>query len=344
MNKSSFGRAIGTAVLVVASFVLPAAAQSPVPAMPDLNPADWFDGKMGGTFGAKTVTAFPKSKKIAIAGFRVVFVTHNEAHAFTRATYLPGGVETGSARAKMIVDLQGVDDATMQAITEKSFEQFVAQLKATGREVIIPEQSAFSGFNLAGSSPQEAGVGKTKGKAFSPAALPLWWQVGDSWGDVKIGQKNMRAFNELSKAHGAAVTIAPMIVVDFAHMSSSGANKSGFTRRGAEVGAALAMSVPTFTTRVVRAEETRYGGLVSKGDDGMLTMTKRLDTDIEFAEMRKMKTEKGTVISFFGADSKNSKNTSIAETTNEQYAAAANEVLSKTVGAFAKLIASHPAM
>ena len=45
------------------------------------------------------------------------------------------------------------------------------------------------------------------------------------------------------------------------------------------------MSIPTFVTRVVRAEQTRYGGLVFKGDDGALTLTKALDTDIEFAEL-----------------------------------------------------------
>src|ERR1700741_5366225 len=73
--------------------------------LPDLNPSEWFDGKMGGTFGAKTVTAFAKSNRVAVAGFRVVFVTHNEARAFVRASYLPGR-DTGSARAKMGDDLK----------------------------------------------------------------------------------------------------------------------------------------------------------------------------------------------------------------------------------------------
>lgn len=56
-----------------------AATQSPpspnVINLPDLNPAEWFDGKMGGTFGEKTVNAFGRSKRVVIAGFRVVFVT-----------------------------------------------------------------------------------------------------------------------------------------------------------------------------------------------------------------------------------------------------------------------------
>jgi hypothetical protein len=153
----------------------------------------------------------------------------------------------------------------------------------------------------------------------------------------------MRAFNELSKSAGAPITIAPMIVIDFAHMQSSGANRSGLVQRRAEVGATLAMSIPNFVTRVVRAEETRYGGIVFKGDDGALKMMKPLDTDLEFAEMYVVDTKSGSVLSLNGADSKNKKQTRVAETTNEAYTAAAQAVLSQATGAFAKLFAANPA-
>ncbi|HET8772548.1 MAG TPA: hypothetical protein VFP80_02105, partial [Thermoanaerobaculia bacterium] len=182
-----------------------------------------------------------------------------------------------------------------------------------------------------------------EGKAFSPSGLPLWFQVGDAWGDAGLSQKNMRAFNELSKSANAPVTIAPLIVVDFAHMESSG-NRSGLIARRAEVGASLAMSIPTFTTRVVRAEQTRYGGLVFKGDDGALAMTKALDTDIEFAELYLLDTKTGTVLSLTGADSKSKKWQKVAETTNDAYSTAAHAVLSQATGAFAKLFAANPAM
>ncbi|HEV7766323.1 MAG TPA: hypothetical protein VGQ76_15065 [Thermoanaerobaculia bacterium] len=115
------------------------AAQEPAAiTLPDLNPSEWFDGKMGGTFGAKTATAFAKNNRVAVAGFRVVFVTHNEARAIVRASYLPGR-ETGTAKARMEVDLRGVDDATLQAITDRAYNRFLDQLKATGREVITAD-------------------------------------------------------------------------------------------------------------------------------------------------------------------------------------------------------------
>src|ERR1044071_1923240 len=107
MNRSNaFFRTIhlaAVAAIALGAWAQPPAANDTAPAaitLPDLNPSEWFDGKMGGTFGAKTVTAFAKSNRVAVAGFRVVFVTHNEAHAFVGATYLPGR-DTGSARAKM---------------------------------------------------------------------------------------------------------------------------------------------------------------------------------------------------------------------------------------------------
>jgi len=330
------------AALVLTLTSLAAAAEEPAPiTLPDLNPSEWFDGKMGGTFGAKTATAFAKSNRVAVAGFRVVFVTHNEARAIVRASYLPGR-ETGTAKARMEVDLRGVDDATLQAITDRAYNRFLDQLRAAGREVVTIEEmkGSFGGFKTA-AVPQAVDAGLLRGKAFSPSGLPLWWQVGDAWGDAGIGQKNMRAFNKLSESLKAPITIAPMIVVDFAQMQSSG-NRSGLLARRAEVAATLSMSIPTFTTRVVRAEQTRYGGIVFKGDDGGLGMKQGLDTDVEFANMFRVDEKTGTVLSLTGGDHKSKKFINVAETTNEAYTAAAEAVLTQATGTFAKLVAENP--
>lgn len=310
--------------------------------LPELNPAEWFDGKMGGTFGEKSVAAFTRSKRVALAGFRVVFVTHDEASAITRGSYLPGR-DTGTAKAKIEVDLQGVDDATLQAITDAAYQRFVGQLKAAGREVITADQMqpSYAEFQSASAVPQEVSRGVMRGRAFTPTGVPLWWQAGDAWGDAGLSQTNMRAFNELSKSVGA-IAIAPGIVIDFARMQSSG-NRSSLTSSGAEVGATLSMSVSTFTTRVVRAEETRYGGIVFKGDDGALNLTRRLDTDAEFADMQKVdENNKGTVMSLFGAlGARSSQSVNVARTTNLAYANAANAVLAQATGTFARLFVTN---
>ncbi len=319
-----------------------AASAANVISLPDLNPAEWFDGKMGGTFGEKTVNAFGRSKRVVIAGFRVVFVTHNETHAITRGTYMPGR-ETETTKAKMEVDLLGVDDATLQAITDAAYQRFVDQLKAAGREVLSIEQtkSLYAGFQTS-PVPQEVTRQLLRGRAFSPAGLPLWWQGGDPWGDSGLSQTNMRAFNELSKATDA-IAIAPGIVIDFARMESSG-NSSGYGSSRASVGTKLTMSVSDFSTRVVRAEEIRYGGIVFKGDDGSLSMVRRIDTEAQFADLQQVaESDKGSVTSLFGALGAKSKQAVMsARTTNAAYANAANAVLNQATRTFAGLLAANP--
>jgi len=325
-----------------ASAVDSAASAAAALELPELDPAQWFDGKMGGTFGEKTVNAFARNNRVAIAGLRVIFVTHNEASAITRGTYMPGR-ETGTAKAKMKVDLQGVDDATLQAITDAAYQRLVAQLKSAGREVIATEQlqGLYADFKTS-AVPQEVSVGALRGRAFTPRGVPLWWQMGDAWGDAGMSQTNNRAFNELAKSANA-LTIAPAIVIDFARMQSSG-NRSGFTSRGASVGASLTMSVSGFYTRVVRAEEVRYGG-VSKGDDGALNLVKQIDTEAEFADLQQVEeNDNGSVMSLFGALGAKSKQTvSVAKTSNAAYSRVAHAVLQQATGAFSKLFAAYPA-
>ena len=347
---------MASASSVAASVVAPSASVSSVAVataptesvskaveLPDLDPSQWFDGKMGGTFGEKTVNAFVRSNRVAIAGLRIVFVTHNETSAITRGSYMPGGRETGTAKAKMEIDLQGVDDATLQAITDAAYQRLVAQLKAAGREVMTAEQlqPLYADFNTS-AVPQEVTLAALRGRAFTPRGVPLWWQGGDAWGDSGLSQANMRAFNELSKSANA-LAIAPAIVIDFARMQSSG-NRSGLTSSSASVGASLTMSVSSFNTRVVRAEETRYGGIVFKGDDGALTLTHRIDTDAEFADLQKVEeNNKGTVMSLFGAlGAKSSQSVSVAKTNNAAYSQVAHAVLKQATGAFAKLFAAYP--
>lgn len=351
---SHFPRSCLLLLALVSSHALAQDSGSPAEAaasadlsLPELTPSEWFDGKFGGTFGAKTVTAFPKTNRVAIAGFRVIFVTHNEARAISRASYLPGGVERGSAKAKLVVELDGVDEATMQAITDRAYADFVAQLKLAGREVIPAEQMQ-SFFDAVKRSPQpyKGTLGLAEGRGFAPTGQPLWFQSGDAWGDAGLSQSNMRSFNELSVKLNAPITIAPLIVVDFAQMQSSG-NRSSLMQRTASVGASLAMSVPTFYTRVVRAEEVRYGGVVFKGDDGALALKAALDTDIEFAEMVEVSTEKdsgkgiGKLFGVLGVAS--AKGVKQARTTNDAYRQAAESVLNRATGTFAKLFQENPA-
>lgn len=68
-----------------------AAASSEVAALPDIDADTYFDGKAGGTFGKNVNKLRGHSNRVAVAGFRVVFITEAEAAASVRASYLPVG-------------------------------------------------------------------------------------------------------------------------------------------------------------------------------------------------------------------------------------------------------------
>ena len=349
LKKSLFAALLLVIGTVQAQDASTSAAAEPSVALeplPELDPAQWFDGSFGGTFGAKTVTALPKTKRVAVAGFRLVFVNHNEARAVVRASYLPGRDTTG-ASAKMVVDLEGVDNATLQAITDAAYARFIEQIKATGREVVpTSEMASFFAEVKTQPTPMEGSFMQSKALVFAPTGMPLWFGAQDVWGKGGgFGGGNDVPFAKLSVALGAPITIAPLIVVDFAQMQSSG-NRSGLIARRAEVGATLSMSIPTFTTRVVRAEEVRGWG-VQKGDDGGLAMTGTLDTDIEFATLVEAPKEKSegltSAIRFIGGLGPSNKSVKKAVTTNAAYRTAAEAVLTQATGTFAKLFAQHPA-
>ncbi len=82
-----------TSPTMVSAVTPPAAAIAAVPEsgstmrLPELKAGEWFDGKAGGTFGEKTVNFLPRSKRVAIVGFKVVFVNETFSRARVRASY-----------------------------------------------------------------------------------------------------------------------------------------------------------------------------------------------------------------------------------------------------------------
>jgi hypothetical protein len=312
--------------------------------LPELNARDWFGGNAGGTFGEKSVNFLPRSKRVAIVGFKVVFVNETFSRARVRASYLPGR-DTSGASAAMQVNLKGVDDATLQTLTDQTYARFVAQLRAAGREVITAAdmQWDYSQFQAV-PGPIDASFHQSKGRTFAPRIMPVWSQPGDIWGGTTFDQTNAKAMNAISNKAGAAIAIATTIVVDFAQMASSG-NRSGLIARTAEVGTTLAISVSRIDTRLVRAEEVKFGG-VSKGDDGWLNLARPLETDLEFAVLKKAEKDHGSgVAGFLSKAFVGTGKTAFrsAETSNEEYSKAATAVLERATGTFAKLFAENPA-
>ena len=341
----------------------PAALQkllAPAPsisAMPELDPDAHFKGQMGGTFGKNVVEVLPNSRRVAVTGFRVVFITENTVSAQVRASYLPGR-DTSGARSTLNVKLSGVDAATLQAITDKVYADFLAQLRFAGREVVGQDelQEFFGGMQASGQAgkPYEKSGNGQSALVFAPAGMPLWFShVDGAWSDKgPFDQGNHRRVAEYS-AKLKAIAVSPLIVVNFAAMSSSG-NQSGLTARRAETGAALNLHVAGFSSTYVRSDETR-GGLVMGGDEGNIQMAAPIASSLEFGSMKELAaTDNAGTKGIFdqlgrsmgmanAGGAARSRSDNVAETTPPAYAAAAFDALGRATGTFAKWFAKYPA-
>lgn len=328
-------------------------------ALPEVDPDAYFKGRTGGTFGKNLIETLPGNRRVAVAGFRVVFVTRDQARAQVRAAYLGGGRETSGASSTTTIVLSGVEAHTLQALADKAYADFIAQLKLAGRDVVPMEEmrEMLSGIDATPSTPG-APFGKESGAQvsaiFSPAALPLWFDHSDGvWSNKgPFDQTNWRRVNEFATKMNAII-INPLIVVHFARMESSG-NRSGFYARSAETGAALDLHVSALQSRVIRAEESRMG-LVMKGDDGQVRLEQAIHTPREFATIRELSatdntSTKGVMDALsrsLGATSSGLANrvrsNRAAETSDDRYAAAASELLAQATGTLAKWFQKYPA-
>ncbi len=328
--------AVLVAVFLVSPFALaqPAAPESdPALRLPELKAGEWFD--------EKAANFLTRSKRVAVAGFKVIFVNETFARATVRASYMPGR-DTSGASAAMQVNLAGVDAATLQSLTDQAYARFVAQLRAAGREVVTAADAKwdYSEFQSA-PVPADVSEGDTKGTAFSPTGMPLWFQISE-FGGPRMEQTNGRAMGTASFKAGAPIMLATTVVVDFAQMASSG-NRSGLVARTAEVGTTLAMSVRRIDTRLVRAEEVK-SGILYRGDEAWLRLTKPLVTDLEFAVLKVAEKNHGTGVggflsrAFVGTGKTAFRR---AETTNGEYSKAATAVLERATGTLAKLFAEN---
>lgn len=354
-----------TTTILAASFALLAStmtgiataedAAAPAATASALDPDQYFKGQTGGTFGKNvTEVLLPKSKRVAVAGFRVIFINYNTVSAQVRASYLPGR-DTSGAKSTMNVSLEGVDNATLQAITDKAHADFLAQLTAAGREVVpASELAEFHAAVEPSAQPYTKDLNGQKGAAFAPTGTPLFFTYADpGWTDkTPFNQKSYRLLAPLSEKL-QAIVVAPMIVVDFAKMTSSG-NQSGLTSRSAEVGGSLAMTVKTFWTPMIRAELSK-SGMTAKGEEANANLQQGIGSELAFGTMDKMeetdnKGSKGLadmVGGFMGmanaGGAVRGKSVYTAKTDNAAYSASAQDALGRSTGTFAAWFQKYPA-
>lgn len=203
----------------------------PVPDVPpiSLNTSKQFNTKL---------KFLNRTNRVIVASFRVGFVVRDSVTASVAAGYQFGGTHTSGARSTTAVELAGVDEATLQNITEQLYADFIADLKAAGREVVTLDEARTSeGFARLDTSPTPY----TKESKFlqdriisvyTPEGVPLWWEHGNQIGDKgPFATGNWKAAGAMS-VDLDAIVVAPTFLISFAELESSGNKRGMFSGYG----------------------------------------------------------------------------------------------------------------
>ncbi len=83
-----------------------------------------------------------KTKKIYIAGFDVNFQIYNEKQNYKQGGSTLGGGMKGDALTEVSVGLEGLDEKTVQEITDKLYKEYITKLEAKGLTIISADEAA----------------------------------------------------------------------------------------------------------------------------------------------------------------------------------------------------------
>jgi hypothetical protein len=317
------------------------------------DPDTLFKGRMGGTFGKDIVEVMPNAKRVAVAAFRVAFVTENNVSAQVRGSYLPGGLDHSGAHSSFHLTLQGVSERTLRAITDQAYAALLKELAASGREVVPAAELAdlYTGLQV---SPQGMFKEHSGQKAafFSPTGMPLFFMLHDGpWGTGGFDLTNYRKLEEISVKTNAAV-IAPVVIVNFARMRSSG-NRSALTASAAETGAELAVSVSQMHVFYTRGTEFR-NGMQMGGDQGSFKLEAPIIGSGQFGTLQESAREDNaamkTAFDLIGrrmgmanaGGAARSSVTAVALANDQAYSAAAEEVMQRMAASMGAWFRKHP--
>lgn len=91
-----------------------------------------------------------KATRIYIAGFDVNFQIYNEKESFRQGGRMLGGAHKGDAKAALSVGLEGLDEKTVQDITNRLYQEYLEKIKAKGLTIITPGEArkieAYEGY------------------------------------------------------------------------------------------------------------------------------------------------------------------------------------------------------
>ena len=236
-------------------------------------PADIATTDIRKLVDVRSIRGAKGSKRVAVAGYRVIFTTRTKVIA--RAEDWLGGVGGGSssgAKATMEVVLGNVEVPTIQAIADAAYADFMEDLQSSGMEVVpletVTASAAFQKMKMAGSTAEKPYTKRSRDKktdyvVVSPSAIPLWFTNFD--GDISdqgMSQTNIRAIMAMARELDTLV-LFPIMHVDFAAVGGSGGK---FARRASVSAKAAIYANPAYTLFYIANEK---GGAFARMTEGI---------------------------------------------------------------------------
>jgi hypothetical protein len=236
-------------------------------------PADIATTDIRKLVDVRSIRGAKGSKRVAVAGYRVIFTTRTKVVA--RAEDWLGGVGGGSssgAKATMEVVLGNVEVPTLQAIADAAYADFMEDLKSSGMEVVpletVTASAAFQKMKMTGSTAEKPYTKRSRDKktdyiVVSPSAIPLWFSNFD--GDISdqgMSQTNIRAIMAMARELDTLV-LFPIMHVDFATVGGSGGK---FARRASVSAKAAIYANPAYTLFYIANEK---GGAFARMTEGI---------------------------------------------------------------------------
>jgi len=241
----------------------------------------------------RNATAITANTRVFVPTFRVAFTVKTQASAYGGGGLANIGNTTGSFRTitqaqnkRVEMALAGADMALLQALTDQIHADFIARLRASGKEVIAPDAiSKTQGYEKLKrvaaapytTSPSMQGDPRDY-IVLAPKGLPLFFMHIDSYiGNTgAFDQDNTKAVAELA-ARLDAVAYIPTLLIDIAELESSG--RSNF-RSGAEADVIPKLGVGGRSElRFMNGKDVK---IFFTGDMGHLLVKKPLFADGEF--------------------------------------------------------------
>ena len=161
------------------------------------------------------------AKRIYISNFTVNFQVYNEKEDFKQGGSIFGGGVKGDAKAELSIGLTGLSETDVQQITDKLYQDFIAQIKAKGLEVISADEAGKSDtyedyIKMQGG---KASLSQFPGMVTtSPTGYEWYVKSVDKDGKTKSGgflNRSEALFPKLSKSQGDAIIVVDNLNVMF---------------------------------------------------------------------------------------------------------------------------------